>query len=133
MNVEYKLNKDITPDEFIEVLSHSSLGARRPLDDMQTIKGMIKNADIIITANIDDKIVGVARAVTDFTYCCYLSDLSVHVNYQKQGIGQKLIEKIKEQLTKNCNIILLAAPAATGYYPKIGFTQHNSAWISKTF
>ncbi|MDC0932503.1 GNAT family N-acetyltransferase [Arcobacteraceae bacterium] len=133
MNIVYKLNKDITPDEFIEVLSHSSLGARRPLDDMQTIKGMIKNADVIITANIGDKIVGVARAVTDFTFCCYLSDLAVHENYQKQGIGQKLIEKVKEQLNENCNIILLAAPAATEYYPKIGFTQHNSAWISITF
>jgi len=133
MNIKYKLNKDITEDEFIEILSHSSLGKRRPLDNLKIIKGMIQNADVIITATIDDKIIGVARAVTDFSFCCYLSDLAVHENYQKQGIGQKLIAKVKEQLEDNCNIILLAAPAATKYYSKVGFTQHNSAWTSIKF
>jgi len=68
--------------------------------------------------------------VTDFHFCCYLSDLAVDEKYQKQGIGQKLISKVKEQLEGNCKVILLAAPAATEYYPKIGFSAHNSAWVS---
>ena len=133
MNIEYKVNKNITAEEFIEVLSHTSLGDRRPIDDLKMIKGMIKNADIIITATINDKIVGIARAVTDFHFCCYLSDLAIDESYQKQGIGQKLIDKVKEQLDDKCNIILLAAPAATKYYSKVGFTQHNSAWTSIKF
>ena len=128
MNIEYKLNKNITLSEFIEVLKNSTLGERRPIDDLETIKGMIKNADIIITATIDDKIIGVARAVTDFNYCCYLSDLAVDEQYQKYGIGKKLISKVQEQLNDKCKIILLSAPNATEYYPKIGFTKHNSAW-----
>ena len=128
MNIEYKLNKNIKSSEFIEVLKNSTLGRRRPIDDLETIKGMIENADIIITATIDDKIIGVARAVTDFNYCCYLSDLAVDEQYQKNGIGKKLISKVQEQLNNKCKIILLSAPDAIEYYPKLGFIQHNSAW-----
>lgn len=128
MNIEYKLNKDITSLEFIKILKNSTLGERRPINDLETIKGMIENADIIVTATIDNKIIGIARAVTDFHYCCYLSDLAVDEQYQKNGIGKKLISKVQEQLNDKCKIILLSAPDAKKYYPKIGFTQHNSAW-----
>lgn len=128
MNIEYKLNKNITSLEFIEILKNSTLGERRPIEDLKTIKGMIEHADIIVTATIANKIVGMARAITDYNYCCYLSDLAVDKEYQKQGIGKKLISKVQEQLNDKCKIILLSAPDATEYYPKIGFTQHNSAW-----
>lgn len=115
------------------MLKKSTLGERRPIDDIEIIKGMIKNADIIVTASNDNEIIGVARAVTDFNYCCYLSDLAVDSQYQKKGIGKKLIEKVQDQLNKKCKIILLSSPDAVEYYPKIGFTQHNSAWtIIKT-
>jgi predicted N-acetyltransferase YhbS len=128
LNITYKLNKNITPVEFINILNSSTLGQRRPVDDLKTIQGMIENADIIITASINDKIVGIARAVTDFHYCCYLSDLAVDIQYQKQGIGKTLLLNIKEQLNDSCKIILLSAPNATKYYSKVGFTKHNSAW-----
>ena len=128
MNIEYKLNKHITSSQFIEVLKNSTLGKRRPIDDLETIKSMIEHADIIVTATKDDKTIGVARAVTDFNYCCYLSDLAVDEQYQKHGIGKELISKVQEQLNDKCKIILLSAPDAREYYPKIGFTQHHSAW-----
>jgi predicted N-acetyltransferase YhbS len=89
---------------------------------------MIENADIIVTATIDNKIIGITRAVTDYNYCCYLSDLAVEQKYQKNGIGKQLISKVQEQLNDKCKIILLSAPDATEYYPKIGFTKHSSAW-----
>ena len=130
MNIEYKLNNNLTSTEFIEILKNSTLGERRPIKDLETIKGMIENADIMVTATLDDKIVGVARAVTDFYYCCYLSDIAVDELYQKNGIGKKLIQKVQEQLDSKCRIILLSAPDATMYYPKIGFSQHNSAWTT---
>ncbi|HHH37440.1 MAG TPA: GNAT family N-acetyltransferase [Epsilonproteobacteria bacterium] len=128
MNIEYKLNKNITSAAFIDVLKKSTLGERRPIGDLETIHGMIENADIIVTASTGDKIIGVARAVTDFNYCCYLSDLAVDEKYQKNGIGRKLISKVQEQLHDKCKIILLSAPGAVKYYPKIGFTKHDSAW-----
>jgi len=128
LNIQYKLNPDLSDIQFIEILEHSTLGERRPVDDKACISGMLKNADIIITAHDNEKIVGVARSVTDFNYCCYLSDLAVDVKYQKHGIGKKLIAMTQQQLNKKCKIILLSAPSATEYYPQIGFTQHPSAW-----
>ena len=90
---------------------------------------MIENSNLIVTASIDEKLIGIARAVTDFHYCCYLSDLAVDEQYQKKGIGKQLISKVQEQLHNKCKIILLSAPDAVEYYPKIGFIKHNSAWI----
>jgi predicted N-acetyltransferase YhbS len=128
LNIQYKLNPKLTADEFIDILNRSTLGERRPIDDKECIDGMIENADIIVVAIDNDKIVGVARAVTDYNYCCYLSDLAVEQKYQKNGIGKQLISKVQEQLNDKCKIILLSAPDATEYYPKIGFTKHSSAW-----
>jgi len=128
LNIKYNLNKSITSSEFINILKNSALGERRPVDDLETVKGMIEHADIIVTAKLDDKIIGLARAVSDFSYCCYLSDLAVDEAYQKNGIGKKLIEKVQEQLGSKCKIILLSAPDAREYYPKIGFEKHPSAW-----
>ena len=128
MNIKYELNNNITANDFIEILNKSTLGKRRPTHDLETINGMIKNADITITATIKNEIIGIARAVTDFHYCCYLSEIAVDKQYQKNGIGKKLISKVQEQLHNKCTIILLSAPQAEKYYPKIGFTQHNSAW-----
>ena len=128
MNIKYTKNQKITSKEFIEILKHSTLGERRPIDNEKCIQGMLDHADILALALDDGKIVGVARAVTDFNYACYLSDLAVDVAYQNMGIGQGLIETVQGELEKSCKIILLSAPDAVGYYPKVGFTQHRSAW-----
>ena len=128
MNIKYNINPDMTSLEFIDILNRSGLGERRPIDDDKTIKGMLENANLIITAIHNDKIIGLARSVTDFHYCCYLSDLAVDRKYQKSGIGKELINLTQKQLNEKCKIILLSAPSAMEYYPKIGFTKHNSAW-----
>lgn len=119
----------ITVDEFITVLRSSTLADRRPVDNLKTIEGMVKNSNLIVTARENGKLIGVARSVTDFTYCCYLSDLAVDLNYQKQGIGKKLIEKTLEYLSPSANLILLSAPKAVEYYPKVGFKKHQAAYI----
>lgn len=88
----------------------------------------MENSDLIIAAKDGEKIVGVARSVTDFNYACYLSDIAVDEAYQKRGIGKSLIKTLQKQLEDGCKIILLSAPDAREYYPKIGFEQHPSAW-----
>ena len=119
----------LSPAEFIDLLHRSTLAERRPVDDAETIAGMLANADLTVTAWDGELLVGVARSVTDFTYCCYLSDLAVDVAYQRQGIGVELIAQTQEQLGPRCNLILLAAPAAADYYGHIGFNHHPRCWI----
>jgi GNAT superfamily N-acetyltransferase len=128
MNIEYSYDRKITPAQFIDVLRRSTLGERRPVDDPARIADMLAHANLICTAWDGDIPVGVSRSLTDFSYCCYLSDLAVDVAYQKTGIGKRLVELTQSRLHPQCKIILLAAPKAESYYPKIGFRHFHSAW-----
>ena len=129
MLIHYSTTTPLTPTTFIDLLRRSTLAERRPVDDAEAIAGMLANADLTVTAWDGDLLVGVARSVTDFTYCCYLSDLAVDVAYQRQGIGMELIAGTQAQLGPRCNLILLAAPAAADYYGHIGFNHHPRCWI----
>jgi predicted N-acetyltransferase YhbS len=128
-DVVYKAHDVITPDEFVEILTTSTLGERRLIDNRECIHGMVEHADLVVTARDGDKLVGVARSVTDFTYCCYMSDLAVEVAYQRKGIGKRLIDLTVEQLGPECMLILLSAPGAVDYYPHVGFERHDQCWI----
>lgn len=124
-------NKTITPDQFIDILNRSGLAARRPVADKSRVERMLKNSNIVVSAWDKDKLVGISRAVTDFSFCCYLSDLAVDKEYQKQGIGKKLIEETHIAATDQTTLILLAAPDAINYYGKIGMAKIENGFIIK--
>jgi predicted N-acetyltransferase YhbS len=123
-DIIYLIEKSLEPGEFIDVLKSSTLAERRPVDDMKRIASMCNNANLIVTARLNHKLIGVARSVTDFVYCTYLSDLAVDLKYQKKGIGKRLIEETKKA-TPQAKLILLSAPGAIDYYPRIGMKKHN--------
>ena len=125
--VNYKIENDLSPEEFKLVLINSTLGERRPVNDDERIKKMVENSNLIITARHEGKLIGVARSLTDFVYCTYLSDLAVDEKYQKRGIGKELIRQIKYASPK-AKLILLSAPKAINYYPKIGMTRHDNCF-----
>ena len=127
--VSYQLEPILSPDEFIDLLRRSTLAERRPVDEPDTIRGMLEHADVIVAARIDGSLVGVSRAISDFNYCTYLSDLAVDVAFQRQGIGRELIRRTHESAGLHTTLILLAAPKAESYYPHIGMKQHHSCWI----
>ena len=128
MNIHYETSRTITKEEFVDVLRRSGLAERRPVDDATCIEAMVEHGNLICTAWDGDELVGVSRSVTDFEYCCYLSDLAVDAAYQGRGIGKELIRQTQSMLGIKATIILLAAPKAVDYYPKIGFKAHPSAW-----
>lgn len=130
MNIRYEINPKLTVDQFIDILHRSTLGQRRPLDNRTDMQTMLDLGNYYITAYHDEKLVGLARAMTDFVYTTYLSDLAVDEAYQHQGIGKKLLFMMKEAIPK-AKLILLAAPAAETYYPKIGLERHNHCFIIK--
>lgn len=129
VHIVYKIGEEISAEDFVSVLKASKLGQRRPIDDLECVNGMVKNANLTVTAWDDKKLIGIARSVTDFQYCCYLSDLAVDDEYQRKGIGTQLIRLTKQNLGPKCTLILLSAPAATEYYPHIGFQRHPQAWV----
>ena len=129
MNLRYESTQPISSEQFVDLLRRSTLAERRPVNDPKCIQAMLRHGNLLCTAWDNEKLVGVARSVTDFEYCCYLSDLAVDVGYQRQGIGKQLIELTRTKLGDNAKIILLSAPKAVDYYPHIGFAAHPSAWI----
>ena len=129
MTIVYDASRGISEAEFVSLLRRSTLAERRPVDHPGSIAAMLRHANLLCTAWDGDKLVGVARSLTDFEYCCYLSDLAVDQVYQKKGIGRELIRLTQSKLGSRAKLILLAAPKAEAYYPKIGLEAHRSAWI----
>jgi GNAT superfamily N-acetyltransferase len=129
MDIEYKVNAPVTADRFIELLNKSTLGERRPVKDRECMQGMVKNSNLMVSAWNGDRLIGVARSMTDFHYACYLSDLAVDKEYQNKGIGKKLQEMTQNELGPRCNLILVSAPAAHSYYAHIGFTHNPRCWV----
>jgi len=126
--IEYRTGNDLDIDQVIEMYVASTLGERRPVAERQRMADMVSNANLVITAWDGDLLVGISRSLTDFAYATYLSDLAVRDSHQKLGIGKELMRHT-QAAAPQAMVILLAAPKAVDYYPHVGFTRHNSAWI----
>ena len=127
--IRYQVGNDLDIDKVIELYQASTLGERRPIDDRDRMSQMIHRANLVITAWDADLIVGISRAISDFSYATYLSDLAVRKSYQKQGIGKELIRRTQVESGLDATLILLSAPAAENYYPKIGLTHYPQGWV----
>jgi GNAT superfamily N-acetyltransferase len=125
--LSYRVNAPVPLDAVIEV--YRSSGIRRPVEDRDRLARMFWNANLTVTAYDGDRLVGVARALTDFSYCCYLSDLVVHAEYQRRGIGRELLTRTKDAAGPGSMLLLLSAPDAMTYYPHIGIAQATNAFL----
>ncbi len=124
--ITYEKNRTLAVDDIVRVLKAS--GIKRPTEDVDRIGKMFSNANLICSAWDQGTLIGVARALTDDAYCCYLSDLAVDKAYQKQGVGKRLIETVRAALNPQVSLVLLAAPEAMTYYPKLGFEKLGNAF-----
>lgn len=129
MKITYQTGLIPDTKDIVEV--YRSSGIKRPVEDLTRIANMYANSNLIVTAWTGSKLVGISRSITDFYYCCYLSDLAVRKEYQKTGIGRELIALTKEQIGTQVALILLSAPAAMGYYPKVGFDKIDNGYMIK--
>ncbi|MGO4785866.1 GNAT family N-acetyltransferase [Paenibacillus sp. 2KB_20] len=130
MNLEYKINDNCIVSEVEEVFIRS--GIRRPVGDSDRIHRMIDNADEIITVREGNKLVGFLRAITDYSYCCYISDIAVDMDYQGLGIGKELIRVLRDKLGEDeIQYVLTSAPKAAGFYERIGFERADKAFVIK--
>jgi len=129
--IRYGVEPDLAVAEFVDVLVRSTLAERRPVGMPEVIERMLRSAALIVTARTDaGALVGVSRALTDFSFCTYLSDLAVDTALQGRGIGRQLIALTHETAGLHTHLILVAAPGAQSYYPHIGMTKHDSCWVT---
>lgn len=129
MSVDYRVNAPVSTDQFIDLLTRSTLAERRPVEDRTCMAGMLANASLIVSAWEGETLVGIARSVTDFHYACYLSDLAVDRSLQRSGIGKQLQSVTQQQLGPRCKLILLAAPSANAYYEPLGYRHNDRCWV----
>ena len=126
-DIHYQINTPLNTQDVIRVFNASDI--TRPTHDAARIEKMFAHANLIISAWHNGVLVGLARGLTDHSYCCYLSDLAVDKAYQRQGIGDALLTHVRQALGPEVSLILLSAPGAMGYYPKVGFKAANNAFI----
>ena len=127
--IEYRVGNELDLEQVIELYRASTLGERRPINERERFAEMVKNANLVITAWEGELLVGISRSLTDFSYITYLADLAVRVSHQKLGIGRELIRQTQIHSGPKTNVVLLAAPAAEEYYPRVGFTQMPQTWM----
>ena len=125
--VELRVGNDLDLDAVIGVYRASTLGERRPVDDRERMAAMLANANLVVSAWDGAALVGIARCLSDFAYATYVSDLAVDGDRQRQGIGRALLARVQTEGAP-ARVILLAAPAAADYYPRIGMKRYDSAW-----
>jgi predicted N-acetyltransferase YhbS len=127
--IEYRFGNALDVSAVIELLRASTLGERRPIDDRHIVQKMIEHGNLTVTAWDGPQMVGFCRTLTDFLYVGYLSDLAVRATHQHRGIGVELIARTRECMGPRSSLVLLSAPKAVDYYPKVGFKRHDSAWV----
>lgn len=132
MAIVYKDNAPLTTKLLISLFRNCSLGERRPLERPEIFEGMIEHSNLMITAWDGEKLVGISRCLTDFSYITYLADLAVDEDYQNQGIGKQLIRETQKRIKDSCRIVLMAAPNANDYYPALGFESNPRGWVLNT-
>ena len=128
-DISYVESPVVSPPELADLFRAS--GINRPVDDLPRLEKMLKHANLTIAAYKNGRLVGIARALTDFSYCCYLSDLAVVKELQHRGIGRELMRRIKQRVGDGSMLLLLSAPGAMGYYPKVGYEKVENGWIIK--
>jgi len=127
--IDYRQGNDLVLADVVDLYRDSTLAERRPMDDEAIVADMFRHANLVITAWDGQRMVGIARTLTDFSYVGYLADLAVRVSYQNRGIGTALIQQTRERMGDRSMLVLLAAPKAVDYYAKLGFRKHESAWV----
>jgi len=125
--ITYRRDIPLDPAAIARVFDSS--GLKRPTGDLPRIARMFENANLVFSAWRGDELVGVARSVTDFSWCCYLADLAVVRDLQRAGVGRELIRLTQEVIGPGCSFVLISAPEAMEYYPKVGFEKLERGFV----
>ncbi len=126
--ITYRLGNDLDVDKVIALYQTSTLADRRPVQDRARVQQMVDGASLIVSAWDGERLVGMARTLTDFSYVAYVADLAVCPDHQRQGIGRELLKRTRQALHPETTLVLLSAPQANQFYQRVGFDHHPRAW-----
>ena len=117
----------VSQSEYIDFLKRTDLGSQYPKERFdERIEKLVNNVSISIVArNEDNLIVGVLFGLTDFAYWLYVTDLGMDRNYERQGIGRRLMKAALEAAggEKDIAVYLIANENAVPFYEKLGMKR----------
>ena len=120
-------SEKLTPEEYTDFLKRTDLGSQYPKERFdERIPRLLENANISLAARNDkNRIVGVLLGLTDFAYWLYITDLGVDRNYERQGIGRRLMKQAHEMAggEKDIAVYLIANEHAIPFYEKLGMKK----------
>jgi GNAT superfamily N-acetyltransferase len=127
MNDELSFLMDYCPPvETIRAL-YAASPLRRPIHDPERIRRMFEGSNVVISAYAGDRLVGLLRGWTDFVFDGYVCDLAIHPDFQKAGVGRRLLD-LAQGLGEGIQWILVASPLARDYYAHIGWERVEAGW-----
>lgn len=129
MEIQFRINEKLHAKDVISVFRSS--GIVRPVDDEKRIQSMLDNSNLVVSAWNGAELIALARSVTDYAYCCYLSDIAVKKEHQKFGIGRTLIELTQEAIGEETMLLFLSNITALEFHPKKGFEKVENGYIIK--
>jgi ribosomal protein S18 acetylase RimI-like enzyme len=91
----------------------------------QDLENAIKNSWYSNSLYDDDKLIGFGRVIADGVHHAFIVDLIIHPDYQGQGLGSKLLDRLVTKCndSKIRDIQLFAAKDKSGFYEKFGFEK----------
>ena len=131
MIIEIKETKDVKQDDIIAIYKANHWSSAEKPD--QLIQALI-NSHSFITAWHNEKLVGLGNALSDGFLVVYYPHLIIHPDYQGQGIGKRILNKLQEKYGDFHQQILVADGKAIDFYERCGFEpagETKSMWIYK--
>ena len=107
----------------------SNLYKIAPLGDKsaEALKTVFVNSRYTHFIYHENLLIGAGRALADGYDCSYICDVAIHPEFQSQGLGKAMIEKLVEDSKEHQKIILYAVPTKEPFYAKFGFSRMKTA------
>jgi len=118
----------LTPARIITLYRRAPL--HRNVRNPEQVWTMFEQSSLVITAWVDDHLVGIARVLSDGQLFSYLCDLAVEPDVQGLGVGKKLLAEVLS-VCKGTELVLRDSEISAGYYAKRGFNKVTNAWLKR--
>ncbi len=128
MDTKIKIESErLSPKEYIDFLKRTNLGSQYPKERFaERISKLVGNVSISLVArNENGLVVGVLFGLTDYSYWLYVTDLGVDRDYERQGIGRRLMKIAHEKAggDKDIAMYLIVNENAIPFYEKLGMEK----------
>lgn len=100
----------------------------RTTDSAEALMRAFQRSQLVLTAWTGDRLVGLARVLTDGEYTAYLCDLAVEPDVQGGGVGRQIIDEVLRRCA-GTELVLRDSNLSTGFYARLGFEPVENAWV----